>query len=108
MADKQRSASLAVSPSFVPEEEDDSSSIGGGGDNLHVPGHRRELSLTSYQSQISTSPVKTMVTERLSGMALWTARMRGLLAKRFIYASRRWILYSVMVNKRTSTLPLKH
>ncbi len=61
------------------------------------PGHRRDLSLSSIQSQFSTSPTKRLVTERLKGLPLWGTRMWGLLAKRVLYASRRWIFYVVMV-----------
>ncbi len=76
---------------------------GGGGEGGAAPGHRRELSLSSFQSQLSNSPSKRLVTERLKGLSLWRTRMWGLLVKRVIYASRRWILYTVMVCKCPSS-----
>ncbi len=59
-------------------------------------GHRRDLSLTSFQSDFGAA--KRLVTElRLEGTKLWMGRIRGLVTKRITYASRRWILFAVLV-----------
>jgi hypothetical protein len=76
-----------------PEKVEDDDEVDGQAENGQSNGHHQMTINTSYL--------------RLKGFQLWMSQMTGLFIKRFIYLCRRWLLYVIMVSRKTTLLYIK-